>query len=82
MGGLIDELKSSCPELYKLMQQLGSIQRNTVADSIPNEWLKSVMSICTPLDAQSQRVEGLQLMMSLMLVARGIGRQVYYNNIT
>lgn len=41
MGGLIDELKSSCPELYKLMQELGRTQRNAVADSIPNEELKN-----------------------------------------
>ena len=81
MGGLIDELKSSCPELYRLMQELGRTQRNAVADSIPNKELKTVMAIYTLLNARSQRVKGLQLMMSLMLVARGIGRQVY-NNIT
>ena len=45
MGGFIDELKSSCPELYKLMKHLGSTKRNAVADSISNNELKSVIVI-------------------------------------
>ena len=82
MCGLIDELKSSCPELYKLMQHLGNTQRNAVAGSIPDEELKTVMAICTLLNARSARVKGLQLMISVMLVARGIGRQVFVHKIT
>ena len=82
MGGIIDELKTSCPEMYKLMQKLGNTHRNAVPGSVPDEELKCVMATCTLLNAHSARVNGLQLMMSLMLVARGIGRQVHLNNIT
>ena len=35
------------------------------------------MAVCTLLNAWSARVKGLQLMISLMLVARATGRQVH-----
>ena len=77
MSAVIAELQSSCPEMYKLVQQLGSTQRNARDGSLPDEELKGVMAICTLLNARSARVKGLQLMVSLMLVARATGRQVY-----
>ena len=77
MGGIIDELKTTCPEMYKLMQKLGNTQTNAVPGSVPDEELKCVMATCTLLNAHSARVNGLQLMMSLMMVARSISRQVY-----
>ena len=58
------------------MQQFHNIQPYTVEDGIPGEELKGVMALCTLLNAKSVRVKGLQLMISLMLVARGAGRQV------
>ena len=76
MSRLIDELQSYCPELCKLVQQLGSTQRNARADTLPDEELKGIMAICTLLNARSARVKGLQLIISLMLVARATGRQV------
>ena len=40
------------------------------------------MAVCTLLNAQSVRVKGLQLMISLMLVARATGRQVHVHTCT
>ena len=77
MSGIIAELQSSCPELFTLVQQLGSTQRNARPDTLPVEHLKGVTAVCTLLNAQSARVKGLQLMISLMLVARATGKQVY-----
>ena len=73
---IIDELRDTCPEVYSLIQQLGSTQRYSMEDGISGEELKGVMAICTLLNARSARVKGLQLMISLMLVARAAGRQV------
>ena len=74
MSAVISELQSNCPELYK---QLGSTQRNARDGARPDEELKAVMALCTLLNARSARVKGLQLMVSVMLVARATGRQVY-----
>ena len=76
MSAVISELQSDCPELYKLVQQLGSTQRNARDGARPDEELKAVMALCTLLKARSARTKGLQLMVSLMLVARATGRQV------
>ena len=52
------------------------MQRNARDGARPDEELKAVMALCTLLNARSARVKGLQLMVSLMLVARATGRQV------
>ena len=77
MSAVITELQASCPQLYRLVQQLGCTQRNARGGRLPDEELKGVMAVCTLLNARSARVKGLQLMISLMLVARATGRQVH-----
>ena len=77
MSAVITELQASCPQLYRLVQQLGCSQRNARGGRLPDEELKGVMAVCTLLNARSARVKGLQLMISLMLVARATGRQVH-----
>ena len=42
---------------------------------MPNE-IKVLVSLCTLLNARSSRTIGLQLFLSLMLVARGTAKQV------
>ena len=49
MSAVIAELQSSCPEVYKLVQQLGSTQRNARNGALPDEELNGVMAICTLL---------------------------------
>ena len=77
MSAVITELQASCPQLYQLVQQLGCTPRNARDGCLPDEELKGVMAVCTLLNARSARVKGLQLMISLMLVARATGRQVH-----
>ena len=77
MSAVITELQASCPQLYQLVQQLGCTQRNARDGCLPDEELKGVMAVCTLMNARSVRVKGLQLMISLMLVARATGRQVH-----
>ena len=45
MSAVISELQSDCPELYKLVQQLGSTQRNARDGARPDEELKAVMAM-------------------------------------
>ena len=47
MSAVIAELQSSCLEVYKLVQQLGSTQRNARGGALPDEELRGVMAICT-----------------------------------
>ena len=77
MSAVITELQASCPQLYQLVQQLGCTPRNARDGRLSDEELKGVMAVCTLLNARSARLKGLQLMISLMLVARTTGRQVY-----
>ena len=44
---------------------------------LPDEELKGVMAVCTLLNTRPARMKGLQLMISLMLVARATGRQAH-----
>ena len=76
MSSVIAELKATCLEVYSLVPQL-STQRYATDSDVPDEELKGVMAVCTLLNARSARIKGLQLMISLMLVARASGKQVY-----
>ena len=64
----------SCTSLYS---NLVAHRGNARDGARPDEELKAVMALCTLLNARSARTKGLQLMVSLMLVARATGRQVY-----
>ena len=82
MSSVISELQATCPEVYSLVQQLGNTQRYPKDGAMPDEELKGVMAICTLLNARSAKVKGVQLMISLMLVARSAGRQVHVHTNT
>ena len=72
------ELQSHAPDVYQLFQTLGNTQRNRKSGQsiyTPEE-LKALMSACILLNARSNRVKGLQLLMSIMLVARSTSKQV------
>ncbi len=79
LDGVVQELKFNCPQMYKLFQQLPRTQRNVTDDveGLPLQELKGVMSLCTLLNARSARAKGVQLMISLMLVARATNKQVH-----
>ena len=70
--------QSLAPDLMHLFNTLGDTRRNIengVKGVVPNE-IKVLVSLCTLLNARSSRTTGLQLFLSLMLVARGTAKQV------
>ena len=75
---VIRELQSDAPDVYQLFQTLGNTKRNRRSDqeTYSPEELKALMSACILPNARSQRVKGLQLLMSIMLVARSTSKQV------
>ena len=71
------EVQSGAPTLYGLMQMICDTRRNVQDDGGTTvEETKALVSCCILLNSRSQRVSGIQLLMSLMMVARGISKQV------
>ena len=75
---IIGEFQSYAPELYHLFLLLGDSKRHQLPQQsgLTVEEMKTAMSMCTIFNARSQRFKGLQLIMSMMLIARGTGKQV------
>ncbi len=73
---VVQELKRKCPRMYELFQEVARTQRTVAEDAsvLPLPELKVVMSMCTLLNARSK---GVQLLISLMLVARATNKQVH-----
>ena len=72
------ELKLYAPNLFQLVLKIGDTGRNVRPDEmyVSNEELKAATSVCTLLNAHSVRSNGMQLMTSLMMIARATSRQV------
>ena len=78
IDGVIQELQEQAPDMYKFFMQLCDVQRNVSPDSsISIKEIKGVTSLCTVLNARSNRVKGLQLVISMMLIARSTSKQVH-----
>ena len=74
---LVDELRSQAPSLYGLLQEVGHTSRNhSATEGICTEELKTVTSMCVLLNARTNRCNGMQLLMSLMLIVRATNKQV------
>ena len=77
LAAVTDELRTTAPDLFSLINHLADSQRNAPSSSeVTGEQHKVVMSLCTLLNARSQQVKGLQLLISFMLVARATSKQV------
>ena len=75
IDGVIQELQEQAPDMYKFFMQLCDVQRNVSPDSSIS--IKEITSLCTVLNARSNRVKGLQLLISMMLIARSTSKQVH-----
>ena len=74
IDGVISELKEQLPDFYALVMQLADVKRNV---EVPNTvQVKAVSALCTLLNAQSSRVKGMQLLLSMMLISRSTSKQV------
>lgn len=76
LESIITELRTRAPDLYQLFMTLGDTKRNQEADEITTEDIKAISAMCSTLNARSARMKGLQLLIGMMLVARGTSRQV------
>ena len=76
MDVFTSELSSIASDVYQLFVQLGNSDRNKSDDETPVEERKAIMSLCTILNARSRVANGLQLLLSFMLIARATSRQV------
>lgn len=78
IDSIMSELRAGMPDVYRLFATLGKTERNRAADQeghTPEE-MKALMSACILLNAHSNRLKGVQLLMSIMLVARATSKQV------
>ena len=77
LASIIGELQFHAPDLYRFYMVLGDTQRNQQEDSqVTAEEVKAISSMCSMLYARSARMKGLQLLVSIMLVARATSKQV------
>ena len=77
IDSITSDLRQQSPDLFSLFLKIGDTRRNACDDEgVSTEDIKAVASLCTLLNARSNRVKGLQLMISLMLIARATSRQV------
>lgn len=81
MDHVVAELEKQTPELYQLFEMIGDTKRNADDGELSTEGIKAICSLCSLLNARSSRAKGLQLMISLMLIARATARQVSHTNL-
>lgn len=77
LSSIIHEIQTIAPNLFSLFSDLGDTKRN-VADekATTNEDIKVLTSLCTLTNARSRRSKGVQLFLSIMLIARSVNKQV------
>lgn len=77
---MVHELQEMVPDLYSFFMKLGDVSRRIDLDGASQEHtirgVKALSSLCTLLNARSNRVNGLQLLLSMMLIARSTNKQV------
>ena len=78
IDGVIRELREQVPDIHELFMQLGDVHRNLDRNDTTTsaEEMKAVNSLCTLLNARCSRVKGIQLLLSMMLIARSTTKQV------
>ena len=72
MDSMVAEFTTLAPNLFELFQSLGQTSRH---DNQSGN-VRSVMSMCALLKCRSQKVLGVQLLITLMLLARSTNKQV------
>ena len=74
---ITEEIQKNAPDVYQLFLQLGDADRNPTNSTVtPVEQRKAIMSLCTILNARCRTANGLQLLLSFMLIARATSKQV------
>ena len=73
-------IRKISPALYKFFQLVDNTSRNTSVDEgdLPVEETKALVSSCALMNARSHRFKGVQLLLSMMSIARTTNKQVHY----
>ena len=77
LKAIAEEIEKNAPDVYQLFCQLGDTDRNptTSTETSVEQW-KAIMSMSTILNARCRTANGLQLLLSFMLIARATSKQV------
>ena len=73
---ILEEFSGHAPDVLDLLKQLGNCGRFDDDDSVHIATLRSVTALSTLLKCRSAKVLGLQLLLSIMLIARATNKQV------
>ena len=78
LSSILHDIQMKAPNIFSLFNDLGDTSRNSRSDTsnFTDEELKALTSLCTLANAKSQRAKGMQLFMSIMLIARAVNKQV------
>ena len=77
---VISELHTHAPDVFRLFNLIGNVDRHEDADNTKIAQLRSVSSLLNLLKCRSIKVLGVQLLLTFMLIARATNKQV--SNIT
>ena len=78
LADVIRDVRQLAPNLYTLFCDLGDTNRNARDEMLTtHEEIKALTSLCVLANARSQIIKGVQLFMSIMLIARAINKQVW-----
>lgn len=81
IDGVINDLRSHCPDVFRLFNTLGKVDRCDDPSSTQVTQLKAVTSLLALLKCRSVKVLGTQLLLTLMLIARATSKQVNINTV-
>ena len=84
VDSVITELRTHCPDVFRLLNTLGRVDRCEDPSNAQVTQLKSIISLLTLLKCRSVKVLGVQLLLSFMLIARATSKQVklFYSKTT
>ena len=79
LSDLISNVRQVAPTFYSLLCDLGDVRRNARdADNLTQNEIKAFVSLCILANARSRQTKGVQLFLSIMLIARAVNKQVSY----
>lgn len=81
IDGIIDDLRTHCPDVFRLFNTLGKVDRCDDLSSTQVTQLKTVTSLLALLKCRSVKVLGTQLLLTFMLIARATNKQVNINTV-
>ena len=78
LSSIISDVRQVAPSFYSLLCDLGDVRRNAEdAYTLTQNEIKALVSLCILANARSRQAKGVQLFLSIMLIARAVNKQVY-----